>query len=303
MKKAMLIINPTAGKDHAPALGPHAESVLQQLYDQVIVCQTEKEGDAAAFAGRACQEAFDAVIAMGGDGTVNEAVNGLAEYRRRPSFGVIPLGTVNDFARALGIPLDPLEAIGILQQQFVKSSDLGKINDRFFMNVLAVGEIAEAAYKVSTEQKSRFGPLAYLFEGTKTLIHKTPFPLMVEHDQGRWIGQSYLLIAAMTNSVGGFEKMAPEAKVNDGTLHVFIIKDLSVPLVMQILFKLVRGELKEHDAVEYIKTSFLNVQSEKESAVNIDGDEGVPLPFRAQVMPGHLDVFVSKGREDPLTEA
>ncbi|MFP3416221.1 diacylglycerol kinase family protein, partial [Bacillus sp. SIMBA_074] len=86
----------------------------------------------------------------------------------------IPLGTVNDFARSLGIPLNPNTASEILKDMHIKESDIGKINDRYFMNVLAVGAIAEATYNVSVDQKTRLGSFAYFIEGAKAMIKKNP---------------------------------------------------------------------------------------------------------------------------------
>jgi diacylglycerol kinase (ATP) len=294
MSKVMIIINPSSGKEKAEEILPNIEKVLGDIYDRVVVRKTEGEGDATEFAKEACAEKFDAVISMGGDGTVNETVNGLAEQEHRPDFGIIPLGTVNDFARALHIPLNPDKAIEMLQNPQVQTADIGKINDRYFMNVLAVGAIAEATYNVTVEQKTRFGSFAYILEGAKALVKKTPFPITVEHDQGRWIGEAFLVIATMTNSVGGFEQLAPEAEVNDGKLHTFIIKNLSVPLLVKIIPSLLRGEIKEHEEVEYIQTSKLHISTSEELAVNIDGDEGFRLPFQAQVLHDHLRLFVPR---------
>lgn len=292
MSKVIVIINPSSGKEKAAKILPDVEKVLKDIYEDVVTRKTEGEGDALRFAKDACKEKFDAVISMGGDGTVNETVNGLAEQEHRPKFGIIPLGTVNDFARALHIPLDPVEAIETLKSRVVKEADIGKINDRYFMNVLAVGAIAEATYNVSVEQKTRLGSLAYFIEGAKTLINKTPFPLTVEHDQGRWIGESYLLIATMTNSVGGFEQLAPDAEVNDGKLHTFIIKSLSIPLLVKVIPSLLKGEIKSHDEIEYFQTSKLDVSSSEDLAVNMDGERGIHMPFQAKVLSKHLRLFV-----------
>lgn len=294
MTKAMIICNPSAGKEKARDLLPTAISNLKEVYDEVYVRETKQEGDAVVFAQDACVEQYDAVISMGGDGTVSETINGLAEQRHRPAFGLIPLGTVNDFARALSIPLDPEEASCVVSSQRTKAADIGKINNQFFMNVLAVGAVAEATYNVSVKQKTLLGPLAYLIEGGKALVKKTPFKLTVEHDSGKWQGESYLMVAALTNSVGGFNTVSPDARINDGKIHVLIIKDLSLPNIMKIVPSLLWGELKKHDQVEYFQTSFLDVSSDEELAVNIDGDEGVPLPFRAQILNQHLNVIVPK---------
>ncbi|MCK6256408.1 diacylglycerol kinase family lipid kinase [Fictibacillus sp. KIGAM418] len=292
MKKAMIILNPSSGKEQAKDLLPEAERTLQKFHEEVTVCETRKEGDAEEFARKACELHYDTVVSMGGDGTVSEAVNGLAEQGHRPDFGIIPLGTVNDFSRALNIPLDPFEAIKILPYQHYKKADIGKINDRHFMNVLAVGAIAEASYNVSTEQKTLLGPFAYFVEGMKALINKTPFSLTLSHDQGQWEGKAYLLITALTNSVGGFEKLAPHAKVNDGIFHLYVVKNISFPGTLNIIPKLMKGELKEHDDVEYIKSASLKVSASEKLVVNIDGDEGEPLPFQANVLKQHLSLFV-----------
>ncbi|MBT2679144.1 diacylglycerol kinase family lipid kinase [Bacillus sp. ISL-35] len=297
MKKAMIIVNPSSGKEKAKDYVEKIQETLQEAFHLIDVKETEKEGDAAAFATEACVALYDAVIAMGGDGTINEAINGLAEQAHRPALGIIPLGTVNDFARALKIPLEPYEAISILEEQNLRPVDIGKVNESYFANVLAVGAIAEASYNVSAEQKTRLGPLAYFMEGAKSFLNGEAIEISVEHEGGKWEGETFLLLTALTNSVGGFEALAPEADVNDGKFHTFIIKKLSIPKVASLIPSLLRGELEESKEVEYIRTSYLKVSSDKAHVVNIDGEEGEPLPFSAKVLPGHLDIFVPSNQK------
>jgi diacylglycerol kinase (ATP) len=290
--KAMVIMNPSSGKEKANDYVQKIRETLQGRYSDIDIRKTEKEGDAASFATEACIALYDAVISMGGDGTINETINGIAEQAHRPALGIIPLGTINDFARALDIPLEPYEAISVLEGQQTRAVDVGKIDEAYFANVLAVGSIAEASYNVTAEQKTRLGSLAYFMEGAKSFLNGEAIDLTVEHENGRWEGKSFLLLAALTNSVGGFESLAPEASVSDGKFHVFIIKKMSFPKIAAIIPSLLKGELKESDEVEYISTSLLNVSSSKEHVVNIDGEEGQTLPFHAKVLPGHIRVFV-----------
>ncbi|CAM3903524.1 diacylglycerol/lipid kinase family protein [Mesobacillus thioparans] len=295
--KAMIILNPSSGKEKANDYAEKIEETLRSKYEEIEIRKTEKEGDAAAFATEACVGMYDAVIAMGGDGTINEAINGLAEQEHRPAFGIIPLGTINDFARALNIPLDPYKAISILEEQNPRPVDIGKVNESYFANVLAVGAIAEASYNVSAEQKTRLGPLAYFMEGAKSFLNGEAIEISVEHEGGKWEGETYLLLTALTNSVGGFEALAPEADVNDGEFHTFIIKKLSIPKIATLIPSLLKGELEESKEVEYIRSSYLNVTSDKAHVVNIDGEEGEPLPFSGKVLPGHLDIFVPSNQK------
>ena len=141
MKKALLIVNPSSGGEQAKEYEKLAYEKLETMFDEVVVLHTKKAGDAKNFAREAAVDNYHSVFVMGGDGTVNEGINGIAEQTHRPNFGFIPMGTVNDLARALGIPLAPKEAINHLSIDSTQPLDIGKINDQYFMNVVAIGTI------------------------------------------------------------------------------------------------------------------------------------------------------------------
>ncbi|OES46281.1 YegS/Rv2252/BmrU family lipid kinase [Domibacillus iocasae] len=291
MKKAMIIANPSSGKEQAAEYIDHINMQLEKLGYETEKRLTEGEGDATRFAKEACEKKMDAVIAMGGDGTMNETVNGLAEQPHRPVMGVVPLGTVNDFARALNVPLDPEEAIAVLGGS-TRPADIGRINDHYFLNILAIGGIAEAAGEVTSAQKTTLGPLAYLVEGLKTLKEKTPFPITVEADDGVYEEEALIFLAALTNSVGGFEKLAPEAEAADGLFHCFIVKDVALPKLLRIGANLLKGDFQEDPDVLYFRTKKAKVRSTIELLANVDGDLDDPVPFELEVLKGHIDVFI-----------
>ncbi|UOK57703.1 YegS/Rv2252/BmrU family lipid kinase [Bacillus sp. OVS6] len=194
MKQAMLIVNPSSGKEKGTEYAEHALKTMNKMGYETEIRETKGEGDAMEFAREACESKLDFIAAMGGDGTINEAINGIAEQDHRPLFGLIPLGTVNDFARALNIPLDPEEAIAILEQQNTRKTDVGKINDRYFINIVAVGALAEASFSTPVEQKTKLGPLAYIIEGVKKMKEKQPFELRVQSDNVVWEGRRCLCL-------------------------------------------------------------------------------------------------------------
>src|SRR4051812_20595424 len=107
----MLIVNPSSGKEEAVACLDDVKESLLERDCEIVIRQTEKENDATRFAKEACRKGYDVVVSMGGDGTLNETINGISGEEHRPSLGIIPLGTVNDFARALHIPLETPQAI------------------------------------------------------------------------------------------------------------------------------------------------------------------------------------------------
>jgi diacylglycerol kinase (ATP) len=294
----MFIVNPSSGKELAGDFKDQTIETLTSMGYEVDVRETQGQGDATNFARQACQEQYDLVTAMGGDGTINEAVNGLAEQQHRPLFSFIPLGTVNDFARALGIPLDPQKAIEALKTAQPRFTDIAKAQNQYFMNILAVGQVAENVSNVSVEQKTKLGTLAYLIEGVKALTSEDETEMTVEYDQGKWSGNAVIVLVALTNSVGGFEKLAPEAQTDDGFLHLFIVKSAGLPAFIRIASAILRGKIEEDPDVLVIKTQKVRIETQTEMICNIDGDEGCTTPISVQILKQHIEVLVPMGKNE-----
>ncbi|MGR3764232.1 diacylglycerol/lipid kinase family protein [Rossellomorea sp. NS-SX7] len=292
MKKAMVIVNPSSGKEEALNYVEKLEEILQGQGYEVNVSQTEKELDATKFCESACMEEYELVVSLGGDGTLHETINGLMDEHHRPKLGIIPMGTVNDFARALNIPLDPEKAIDVIRDHQTRKVDIGTYNEGYFVNIVAVGAVAEAAYDVSPEEKTKLGPLAYVVEGMKTLASNPSYPLTIEHDGQHWEGDSILFLAALTNSTGGFENLAPDAEVDDGVLHCYIINDMNVLKLPAVLTSILTGKLKKNKDVTYFKAKEIRISSPEDLITNVDGEEGRKLPIELGVMPNHIEVLV-----------
>lgn len=292
MQQAMIIINPSSGRAEARDYIGAAEEVLQSAGYQVTVCETAGEGDATAFCLQACSETYDLVVAIGGDGTLHETMNGLAGQEHRPKLGIVPMGTVNDFARALQIPLNAPDAVRNLSSSRTQRVDMGRLNERLFVNVVAAGALAGSVSSVSSEDKTRLGFLAYLKEGIKELASNTAHPLTITYDGEIWEGSSPLFVAALTNSVGGFEKLAPAAAVDDGLLHCFIIKDLNLLNTVTVSISLLLGNLRNHKDVIYFTAKQVEVRSTDPVLTNVDGEAGPPLPIRLSTIPRHIQVIV-----------
>lgn len=294
MKKALLIINPSSGGEKAKEYQQLAQEKLNQFFDEVKICQTEQKGDAKSFAKKAANERYDSVFVMGGDGTVNEGISGLAEEKYRPKFGFFPLGTVNDLARALDIPLDPKEAIANFSITKTTPLDIGKINDSYFMNVVAIGAIPEAINNVDSEQKTKFGKLAYFISGFKELSNNETYSFLVTIDGKKQEITSSTLLIGSTNSIGGFESLLPEAKVDDGKLHLIYLKDPSLIDTIKAVPDLLKGVAEATGNVGYLAfdQAVISLEnSDKKLATNVDGDKGDILPVTITVLPAHLEVY------------
>jgi YegS/Rv2252/BmrU family lipid kinase len=295
MEQVLLIVNPSSGGEKAQVYEKMAANKLKTIFKTVEIVHTEKAGDAKKFAAQAAEKRYHAVFVMGGDGTVNEGISGLAEQAFRPRFGFFPLGTVNDLARALGMPLDIQQAIDEFTGEKTTKADLGKINDAYFMNVVAIGRIPEAINDVDAKEKTKFGKLAYFLAGIKQLSKSETYDFELEIDgQALFIHSSTLLIGS-TNSIGGFEQLFPEAEVNDGVLHLLYLKDETFLDTVKAVPSLLKGVAQSNQNVGYLTFAEAKIRLRKAEheplQTNVDGDPGAELPVEIKVLPQHLTVF------------
>ena len=293
MKEVVVIVNPSSGQEKAKTYEKKAVAKLESLFDKVTVKYTEKSGDATRFATEAAQNQCDSVIVMGGDGTVNEGISGLAEQNYRPTFGFFPLGTVNDLARALSLSLDPEEAIANFSLDRTTTLDIGKINDAYFMNVVAIGSIPAALNDVESEEKTKLGKMAYFVSGLKQLANTKTYDFQVVLDGVDKKMTTSTMIIGLTNSIGGFEQLLPDAKVNDGLLHLIYLKDQNVLDTVKSIPDLIKGVRDTTENLVYhpFKQAVITLEGEEELVTNIDGDEGERLPLEVTVLPSHLTVY------------
>ncbi|MFB4213882.1 diacylglycerol kinase family protein [Shouchella sp. JSM 1781072] len=292
MKRAMIIINPSSGKEDALSYTEQAAKLLKEHDYTVEVRETKKEFDATTYCMEACEEKYDLVVSAGGDGTLHETINGFMSSTHKPKLAVIPLGTVNDFARALNIPLQPEKAIQSLQSSTTRKADLGKVNDQLFVNVVAAGRLASSLSEVPSKEKSKLGFFAYVKEGFKTITSDAASTIHIQYDDQSWEGSALLFIAALTNSVGGFEQLAPSAEIDDGYLHCFIIQDTNLVNTAAVGTSLLTGNLENSKHVHAFKAKHLSISAEDPLSTNIDGETGITLPVTIDILPSFIEVLV-----------
>ncbi|GCF94759.1 diacylglycerol kinase [Enterococcus florum] len=293
MKKALLIINPNSGEEEAKNYEELAHEKLNNLFDEVEVLHTQEDGDATRFARQAADEKVDSLFVMGGDGTVNEAVNGLAEQEYRPKFGFFPLGTVNDLAHSLNISMDPATAIEELTLERHQALDIGKINDSYFMNIVSVGSIPEAISEVDGEEKSKFGKLAYFTTAFKQVLHNESYHFSLEVDGEHLDIESSAVVFNLNESIGGFEQVVPNAKPDDGKLHLLYLKDHRITDTFKSVPDILKGIDHSTEYVGYqpFSEATLSVKDDVTLHPSVDGDEGPELPLHLKVLPQHLEVY------------
>jgi diacylglycerol kinase (ATP) len=275
-RAARLIVNPSSGRELGLEHTERIADALRVSYGNLDVVTTEGDGDAERAGRLAAENGCGTIFVAGGDGTVNEAVNGIAAAGalERVRIGIIPLGTGNDFAAALGIPSDVDEALQVLLQERELRVDLGTVNDRVFINVSGGGYIAEVSVTVTPQLKSIAGRLAYLIGGAQTLWDYEPVRATVSAEPGGLRLGLRLYAFAVCNSrlIGGGRLIAPYAVIDDGLLDVCLIEAMSAIEFVALARKVAAGDHTDDPRVRYLQATSLVIELEPEAWINTDGE-------------------------------
>ena len=310
-KRARIIYNPTAGRE---ALRSHLVDILniyeQAGYETSAFATTPAPNSAKNEAERAAKDGFDLVVAAGGDGTLNEVVNGLAPLKHRPTMAIIPAGTTNDYARALKIPRDdPIAAARLILRKNKKFKiDIGQAGSNYFMNIAAGGTLTELTYDVPSDMKSLFGYLAYLVPGAELLPRIKPVPMEIKYDDQVFKGTASTIFLALTNSVGGFEQLVPDAALDDGKFTMIIVKESKLAGIMQLMAKALQGKHLDDPRILYAKAAEVQItplDNEDRLMINLDGEYGGDAPMKFRDLKQHLEVVANLDEipDDAITES
>lgn len=294
IKRARVIYNPTSGREELKKKLPDIMQRMEQAGFETSCHATTCEGDATLAAQLAVSRKFDLVIAAGGDGTIYEVINGLAEQPNRPRLGIIPAGTTNDFARALRIPKNMEKACELIAQQKYRAIDVGKMNDSYFINIAGGGSMTELTYEVPSRLKTMLGQLAYYMKGLEKLPRLKPFNIQFKTKEGSFAERIMLFLICNSNSVGGLEKLAPYADLSDGKFDVIILKKCSLPDFVKIATQAQRGEHLDDPHVVHFQTDYIEIASEDYTQLNMDGEFGGTLPCTFSMLPRHIEICMDE---------
>lgn len=306
---ALLIVNPSSGRERGVE---HVESLstgLRRIYGDVVVVQTTGDGDAETAAKTAASAGCAWLFVAGGDGTLNEALNGVAAAGAldRVRFGVLPLGTGNDFAAALGMPVEIPAALDVLLAGRELRVDVGMVNGRCFLNTSGGGYIAEVSVAVTPQLKTIAGRLAYLIGGAQALMEYEPVRATVSADPGGFRMGLGLYAFAVCNSrlIGGGRLIAPSALIDDGLLDVCLIEDMTTLEFISLGRKVSDGDHVNDPRVRYLQASSITIELDRESLINTDGEvlsaircEYSVLPRAAIFLVGDAQFVSHKAHED-----
>jgi YegS/Rv2252/BmrU family lipid kinase len=293
-RKYFVIINPVAGHGRSNSLFPTVRNELTRRGLDFDYHYTNEPMEAPDVAKMVIEEGFTDLVAMGGDGTINEVVNGMMSVGSELPLAVIPAGSGNDFARMNGIPLHPMAAIDLLRDGRQAAIDLGNVGgDRFFVNGLGIGIDAQVASDVLKSVHSR-GVAAYLLAAVRQCFLFTPFQVALAH--GEWEKQVSCISLGVANGkyVGGGFKMAPAAETADGLLDVCVVENMPRLKRLLALPKARAGKHLQLREVVYRQVTSISISSESGLVAHLDG-EPYRCPsssFAVSVCPKALRVVV-----------
>ncbi|MEP6493051.1 MAG: YegS/Rv2252/BmrU family lipid kinase [bacterium] len=248
----------------------HMVSWVREKGHFVETYATFEVGEAAAIASGAARRGVDVVVAAGGDGTVNETVNGLDGYD--VPLGIIPLGTANDFARQVGIPADADHAMDVILQRKARRLDTAALNGRRFLNVSTGGVGAEATAETPADAKESLGPVAYAISGMRKFAEfKSQFARFAG-DGFEYQGEFLLFAVGLTRSTGGGTLITPLASAVDGLLDLCIVEGMSRGDFARTVLRVRRGEHVGHPGVRYVQLKSVTIDAYDSIAVNVDGE-------------------------------
>ncbi|KRM60196.1 hypothetical protein C5L31_001427 [Secundilactobacillus malefermentans] len=296
-KRARIIYNPSSGREALKNDLVDILAVFEQAgYETSAYATTPKPNSAKDEANRAAKEGFELIVAAGGDGTINEVVNGLAGLKKRPKMAIIPAGTTNDFARALHIPReDPLAAAKIVLKKQTINMDIGMAGDNYFINIAGGGLLTELTYDVPSNLKSIFGYLAYLVKGAELLPQMKSIEMDLKYDGGEYKGKASMFLLALTNSIGGFEQIVPDASLDDGKFTMIIVKTSNLAEMLHLMVLVLTGGKHVDDPrIIYKKTNKLVAKPvNSKMMINLDGEYGGDAPMKFIDLPRHIEMFAN----------
>jgi diacylglycerol kinase (ATP) len=294
MGKTCIILNPTAGGVS------DLDAVMSQLarLPGAEIRVTSKAGSGARFARTALKNGCDAIVAAGGDGTLNEVVNGIGEDLGEACVGLIPLGTGNDFGRTIGVPVELEAAIDVILASDTRPVDLVRVTSdevRYFVNVSAGGFSGLVNEKLTPEIKKTWGPLAYLRGAAAALAELRAYRTTVSFDNTEsLVLDLYNAVVANGQFVAGGTLIAPGALIDDGLLDVVLIPKRPAAELALLAAQIGLGNHLSSESIVFRRAASLTVNSKPGMWFNVDGELVGNEPARFEILPRALRFIAPK---------
>lgn len=270
---------------------------LTQLCKRFTIQLSENEGDIEKYCQRIqdqnnCED-IDVLFILGGDGTVNELINGVLKYDLNLPVGIIPGGTFNDFAKTLNLSTKAGPASQDLLLASPQKYDVMKVEDQYVLNFAGIGLMVQNAENVQGKSKDLFGKLSYITSTLKTLSNPKPFNYTLDIDGQTYTGETSMLLFANGRFIGGGKIPLMEMSPSDGELNTFIFNNYSMSILKDIFSlrdSMMWSEIS--DNIEHIPSRHIHVQTEPSMRVDIDGEIALDTPVDIEIIPQAIELLM-----------
>lgn len=273
-KRLFFIYNPHSGRGNIRSKLFDIVQVFSEAGYEITICPTKAAKDATRQIEH-LPDKYDLVVCSGGDGTLDEVVEGMMHRQKKLPLGYIPSGTVNDFARSLKIPRDMVKAahLAVTGKDFL--SDVGTFNDSHFVYIAAFGIFTDVAYSTPQDMKNVLGNMAYLLEGVRRLANIPSFHLKFSSEECSGEGDFIFGMVTNSRSVGGFKSIiGRHVRFDDGVFEVtFVRLPKNAAELQEILAAIVLKEMDTHYMISF-RTARLTIEADQEIPWTLDGEYG-----------------------------
>jgi len=288
--KVLLLYNPKSGTRSFPAQLDYVIDRFQSEGMQIIPYRMKNIQSVEAYLEKLDFSDIKKIIVSGGDGTVHQVVNLMKKLDIQKPLAIFPSGTANDFAQYFEIPKDVMGMTEIALTDHYVKCDLGKANDKYFINVASFGNLVDISQRVNEQTKNVIGVLAYYIKGVEEISKLKTFEATITVDGNTFIENIYFALIMNGRSAGGFRKLAPYSDVTDGLLDVLIFKKCPLLDLMPLMVQVLNGEHPKSDYIQYIQGKQIYVNCEEEITSDLDGETGPQLPLDIQVLAGGIEI-------------
>jgi len=294
-KKVKLIYNPAAGDQSFNSSLDMFLKYFQGAGFKVDIFRSMEPGDFEEGL-KNIDDKFEAVIVAGGDGSASEILNLLQKKEIDLPLGIIPAGTANDFASFLGMTQDIEKSIKRILDWKIREIDVGKVNDRYFLNVCLGGIISQIAHGTETDMKNRLGKAAYYLQGLKELPNIKSMNLRIESSEKVIEGDFLGFFVFNSKDAGGFKNIARLASIDDGLFDLLAVKTGNILKLSSAAADLFNGKDIKNDNLIYLQDNYLKItmlNADKEVHCDIDGEKGPAFPLEIKLIPSAQKVFTA----------
>ncbi|MDO4394276.1 MAG: YegS/Rv2252/BmrU family lipid kinase [Bacillota bacterium] len=291
-KKILVYYNPYSGSGMFKNNLDYIIERCQEAGYQAVPIRTAKGKVIDETFAEINQDEYSRIIIGGGDGTVNMCVNAMVRHNIKLPIAILPSGTANDLAYYLGLPSEIKELMDIALGDVTSTADVGKVNDKVFVNVAALGGLIDVSQRTDPNLKNSIGVAAYYLTAMSELRQVKSFTVTLRTPEHVYEEDIYFMVVMNGESAGGFRRLNPDSSINDGKLDVIAFCKMPIVEFAPLLIEVLRGRHPNNKHVIYFQTDELTIESDTDIGTDIDGEHGEKLPLHFSILHERLNIFV-----------